>query len=285
MIPFFKVSGGGNDFLALAEPPATPTEEQIRSWCLRGVSVGADGLFVLRRDAGGAGMGGEVAMEYWNSDGLPADLCLNGTRCAAQLAFHLGWAEGAVRVKTAAGPFAARRLDPTRIVLAVPVPERPRELTVEAAGGMHPGWSVEVGVPHFVLHWPEGLAHAPVAELSPAIRRHPVFGPPGTNVNFVRFPERHRMEIRTFERGVEGETLACGTGVLAAAAVGVATGRAGLPLRVLTRGGFELMVEESPETPETPEITGWSFSGDARIVASGELLAGAGLAPAAPAWE
>jgi diaminopimelate epimerase len=277
MIPFFKVSGGGNDFLALAEPTETPTEEQIRSWCRRGVSEGADGLFVLRRGVGESGKAGEVAMEYWNSDGLPADLCLNGTRCAAQLAFHLGWAEEAVRVQTAAGGFAARRLDPERVVLAVPVPETPRELEVDAAGGMHPGWSLRVGVPHFVLLWPEALDHAPVATLGPPIRRHATFGSPGTNVNFVRFPERHRMEIRTFERGVEGETLACGTGVLAATAVGLAAGQAALPLRVLTRGGFELMVEEQP--------AGWSFSGDARIVARGELLAGAGLAPAAPAWE
>lgn len=273
MTSFFKVSGGGNDFLALAEPAATPSAGEIRAWCQRGVSVGADGLFVLRRRAGTA------VMDYWNSDGFPADLCLNGTRCAAQLAFHLGWADGTketVDVETAAGRFAARRLDETRVTLALPVPEAPRELTVEVGGKSVPGWFVRVGVPHFVLLWPEVLDHAPVAELSPPIRRHSAFGHAGTNVNFARFPAAHRMEIRSFERGVEGETLACGTGVLAGTRVGVALGAAALPLQALTRGGFELTVEELPGR--------WIFSGDARVVAHGDLLPGADLAPAAPPW-
>src|SRR5215213_2345877 len=112
MTHFYKVSGSGNDFLALAEPFETPAPETIRAWCRRGVSLGADGLFVLRRAGGGA------SMEYFNSDGYPADLCLNGTRCAAQLAFHLGWAEGTVQVTTGAGAFAGRRLDEGRIAVA-----------------------------------------------------------------------------------------------------------------------------------------------------------------------
>jgi diaminopimelate epimerase len=278
MTPFYKVSGSGNDFLALAEPFEVPAAETIRAWCRRGVSLGADGLFVLRRAGGGA------AMDYFNADGLPADLCLNGTRCAAQLAFHLGWAEGVVEMRTAAGAFSARRLDDSRVAVDLPVPpEEPRELTVEIAGSSgisssHTGYRLLVGVPHFVLPWPAELVGAPVRELGRELRHHPVFGPPGTNVNFVRFPAHDRMEIRTYERGVEDETLSCGTGVLASAAVGLAMGGARLPLHVMTQGGFGLEVAGDVEKGR------WSLAGDARVVATGEMLAGAWASPSPPPW-
>jgi len=276
MTDFYKVSGGGNDFLALAEPDGTPPPERIRAWCRRGVSVGADGLFILRRAGTAAAM---VIMDYYNADGFPADLCLNGTRCAAQLAFHLGWAEEAVEVRTGAGPIAARRLDSERVRLELEAPGTPQALTVEGveSGGIGcAGFRLRVGVPHFVLVW-DDLDRAPVRELGSALRRHQAFEPEGTNVNFVRYPEEHRMEIRTFERGVEDETLACGTGVLACVAVGLAAGRLALPVRALTRGGFEMDVEAAPGGR-------WRFGGDARVVAEGALLPPAAVEPVPPAW-
>jgi len=262
MTTFFKVSGSGNDFLALAEPASVPPPERIRAWCRRGISLGADGLFVLRRSEDG------VAMDYFNADGFPAALCLNGTRCAAQLAFHLGWGDGALPVVTGAGRFTARRLDETRITLEVPAPEAPREKAPEIDGIARTGMFLTVGVPHFVLVWPESLETAPVLALGAALRHHPTF-PEGANVNFVRFSTKDRMEIRTYERGVEDETLSCGTGILAGTAVGLALAEAQLPLRVLTRGGFELGVATDPRSGR------WLLSGDARVVAQGELLAGA----------
>ena len=93
MIPFFKLSGCGNDFIALVEPEAPPQASAIRAWCRRGLSLGADGVFTLRRTRPET-----VEMRYWNSDGGAAALCLNGTRCAAQLAFHLGWVRDRVTV-------------------------------------------------------------------------------------------------------------------------------------------------------------------------------------------
>jgi diaminopimelate epimerase len=277
---FFKLSGSGNDFLALADSTGAapaPRSEQVRAWCRRGVSLGADGLFLLRRKEGTVPT---VGMDYWNADGLPADLCLNGTRCAAQLAFHLGWSEDQVRIATAAGEMSARQLDPTRIAveLAAGFGTEPREIILEARGQAWTGWALTIGVPHFVLVWPEGLAGAPVVPLGRALRRHPAFAPAGTNVNFVRFPRPDRMEIRTFERGVEDETLSCGTGMLAGAAVGVHLGHAALPLAVLTQGGFELAVSSA--------ATGtWSLAGDARVVAEGDLLAAAEIEPPPPAWS
>ena len=266
MTAFFKVSGSGNDFLALAEPASTPPPERISAWCRRGISLGADGLFVLRRAQNAEG---EVAMDYFNSDGHPAALCLNGTRCAAQLAFHLGWSKGEAQITTGAGRFTARFLDETRVSVEVPVPETPREMAPEVDGIARASMFLRVGVPHFVLVWPESLETAPVVTLGAALRRHPMLGAEGANVNFVRFTAGDRMEIRTFERGVEDETLSCGTGILAGAAVGLALAQARLPLRVLTRSGFELGVET--------DLRGdyWFLTGDARIVARGELLPGA----------
>jgi diaminopimelate epimerase len=271
--PFFQLSGGGNDFLALVEPAAAPAPEEIRGWCRRGISLGADGLFVLRRRGAG-----RVEMGYWNSDGLPADLCLNGTRCAVQLAAFLGWDEddedhenGGVVIETAAGPIAGRRVDESRTALEVPIPETVKEVTVDGPAGPCRGFHVLAGVPHFVLPWPEAageIAAAPVEGWGRPLRHHPAFGDPGANVNFVRFTAPDRMAVRTYERGVEAETLCCGTGVIASTAAGLAAGESKLPLTTWTQGGFELTVERAGEGH-------WLLTGDARIVARGEILPGA----------
>lgn len=274
MSAVYKVSGGGNDFLALAAPDREPSADEIRSWCARGLSFGADGLFTLdRNDAG-------VRMRYWNADGRPATLCLNGTRCAARLALHLGWAAGSFPVSTDAGTFSARAVAPTEIALQLPAPEElARKHVVEAAGRTCEGWFVTVGVPHFVLVWPESLAQAPVANLGAALRAHSAFGPGGTNVDFVRFPAPNKMEIRSFERGVEAETLACGTGVLAATAVGLLLNLAKLPLSASTLGGFTLTVDG--QTVDSA-LKNWSLAGDARILGAVELSPEAGLPPPPP---
>src|SRR4029077_14758394 len=133
------------------------------------------------------------------------------------------------------------------------------EMTVEAGGAPWTGYRILVGVPHFVVLWASGLESVPVRGLGALLRRHPAFGPPGTNVNFVRFPGQDRMEIRTFERGVEDETLSCGTGVLASSAAGVFLGVARFPLRVATQGGFELEVAGDLQGGR------WSLAGDARV--------------------
>lgn len=278
-VPFLRVSGAGNDFLALAEPEGEPTAAEIRAWCRRGVSLGADGVFVLRRREAGGAARRVVDMAYFNADGGAADLCLNGTRCAAQVAFHLGWADGEVEVATGAGPVAARRIDETAVAVELPRPEDGGEEVELVAGGRTVrGRFLVVGVPHLVIDWPAGLADAPLAELGPPLRRHPRF-PHGANVSFVHLPAADRLEIRTWERGVEAETLACGTGVLAAVAVGVAQGRLALPVTVLTAGGFAMTVAAAPGDPGR-----WSLAGDARVLAAGRLLTAAAELPAPPGW-
>jgi len=284
MSELFRVSGAGNDFLALVEPPAPPAPETIRAWCRRGVSLGADGVFTVRREADAA----TIAMVYWNADGGEAALCVNATRCAAQLAFQLGWAEREVTVRTGAGPFAARRISDAEIALEMAPPEGPegsaRAVTLAVAGRELAGWAHTVGVPHAIVPWDDDLASCPVAELGPPIRRHAQFGATGVNANFVRFAGPHDLDIRTFERGVEAETLACGSGVLAAVAVGVWTGKLELPVRARTKGGFVLTVD-GEIAADGKRIARWTMAGDARVLARLETFPGAEQALPEPLWD
>jgi diaminopimelate epimerase len=273
----YRLSGGGNDFLALVEPPRTPDGEQIRAWCRRGVSLGADGLFTLRRGAEG------VRMDYFNADGLAADLCLNGTRCAVRLAHHLGWATGRLAVDTGVGRIWGECAGGWSVRLELDPPAAaPVRRSVELDAEEWNGWALSVGVPHFVVEWPESLGSAPVVEVGSRLRRHPAFGAAGTNVMFVRFHAPSRLEIRSYERGVEAETLACGTGVLASAAAALAEGRLQAPVSALTAGGFELVVDAALGADR--RIEAWSLTGDARLLARLELEPGADDVPAPAAW-
>ncbi len=276
----YRLSGAGNDFLALPASEAPPRPEEVRAWCTRGLSLGADGVFTLVPTGPG-----RVRMIHYNADGGEAALCVNGTRCAARLALELGWADGdRVTVETGAGPLAARRLDATTVSLEVPLPERPPEPRApEVEGRSWPGRAVTVGVPHFVLFWPAAapggagsLDDAPVAALGSRLRRHDAFGSAGTNVDFVAVGDPGSLAIRSFERGVEGETLACGTGVLAAVAAGLAAGTLRLPVAALTRGGLVLTVEGEASGGR---LERWSLAGDARILAHGRLLPEAAQTP------
>jgi diaminopimelate epimerase len=281
MTALVRTTGAGNDFLALVEPGAPPEAVTIRAWCRRGVSLGADGVFTLRRgDADEPD--GEVAMVYYNADGGEAALCVNATRCAAQLAFHLGWADGSLTVRTGAGPFRARRVSASEVELEMAPPaEEPRPIALAVAGEQLRGWALTVGVPHAVIPWDVDLAACPVATLGPPVRRHPQF-PAGANANFVRWQGPHAFDIRTFERGVEAETLACGSGVLATVVVGVRSGDLELPVAARTKGGFTLTVDGEAAGGS---IRRWSMAGDARLLARLEAFPEAARELPAPAWE
>ena len=279
----FLVSGAGNDFLALIEPSTTPTPDEIGIWCRRGLSIGADGVFTLERRIGGG-----ARMRYWNADGGAADLCLNGSRCAAQLGFHLGWANdrGRLSLETSAGVLEAARIDdhavsltfPSRIEAAAPgrytVQIEDRDTHLDA-------WRIVVGVPHLVVPWPATLDQVPLDILGPQLRAHPDLDASGANVDFVRFAD-DGFDIRTFERGVEGETLACGTGVMATAAVGIAMGVLRVPAAAQTAGGFALRVDGTIAHGRLRQPV---LGGDARILAALRLHAGALLAPPSVRWQ
>ena len=266
--PFLLVSGAGNDFIALVERPA-PAPETIRAWCRRGLSVGADGLFTLHRLARE-----RYALDYANADGararpVPERRPLRGP---ARLRAGTGRPEtddrdrrrrpwSPSRSTTHARPSWCRR------------PARGKRRRSARTGRNTQGRRIDVGVPHFVLWWPGDLDQAPVASLGPVLRSHPDLGPEGANVHFVRLDPPGRLGIRSYERGVEAETLACGTGVVAAAACAVAEGRLSLPVAAATHGGFELQLEAAPDGPDG--LGRWRLSGDARIVARGRIAAAA----------
>ncbi len=276
-ISYYQLSGAGNDFIALVEPPAPPEAEEIRAWCRRGLSIGADGVFTLERRPGGA------RMVHYNADGGRSELCLNGSRCAARLALHLGWGEGELSLETDAGVLRAAGAGADSIALELPdIAGEPEARSLSLGGEPHDGWLLTVGVPHFVLPWPEGLARAPADALGKILRAHPDLGDAGANVDFARFhPSGARCELRTFERGVEAETLACGTGVVATVVAGVADGRLTTPATALTAGGYQLVVRGGPSGQGGRP---WVLEGDARILAHGQLLPGAAAVPLPPDW-
>lgn len=277
MATFFKVSGAGNDFIIVVEPAESPSGDEIQAWCRRGVSLGADGVIVLSRAVHGA------RMWHYNSDGERSDLCLNGSRCAAQLAFFLGWKmKGSLELHTDAGPLLARRVKKHMGLELPAIVEPPERCELSALGRDYDGFRVDVGVPHFVLPWPESLGRVPMKELGPALRAHPDLGSEGANVSFVRYVAADCFEIRTFERGVEGETLACGTGVIGSSVVGAATGNVTFPVTAVTSGGFDLTVEGEMKEDRVVRL---ELIGDARIVARGELLSGASAVPTPTEWS
>jgi diaminopimelate epimerase len=239
-VPFVKMHGAGNDFVVV-DRRARALPEPLASWvarvCDRRRGVGADGVLLLEPDPEL-----DFAMAYYNADGGRAEFCGNGARCVARFALDLGLGGGgAVRFRTDAGPQRAMRGADGRIALgfgrvagAAPGP------AVEAAGRRFEGVSLRPGVPHYVVEV-AAVAGVPVAEWGAALRRHAAFGPAGTNVDFVAALGSDRVAMRTFERGVEAETLACGSGAIAAALWAAGRG-AGSPVRVLTAGGDELEV-------------------------------------------
>lgn len=261
---YYRLSGAGNDFIALAAPERCPSLEERRRLCARGLGLGADGLILLRRGDG-------VSVEYFNADGERAELCVNGTRSAAQLAFRLGWAEKEVDIETDVGTLEAVCVNESRVRLEAPLPGPVEELSLELDAKAHgprevAGYACTVGVPHLVVEV-EDLENCNVDVLGAALRHHPDTGAQGANVDFVRFSPG-RLDLRTFERGVEGETLACGSGMLASAAVGLHLGLTELPVDVGSRGGCVLRIDGRVDDRKPAQ---WTLEGDARVVARGEI--------------
>jgi diaminopimelate epimerase len=246
-VPFLKMHGAANDFVVIDHRQPFlegPLEELVRRLCDRRRGVGADGVLLVERDAEH-----DFAMRYFNADGRAADYCGNGARCVARFALEAGLGRGGqVRFRSAAGVQRARLgPDGRRVELTFGRVERPLEpWRIEALGRTFAGRWVKAGVPHFVVPV-ERVEWVPVQEWGAALRHHPRFEPEGANVDFVARLGPGRLALRTYERGVEAETLACGSGAMAAAAWAAAE-RARPPIAVMTAGGDELLVrlEEAP---------------------------------------
>ncbi|MCZ6651295.1 MAG: diaminopimelate epimerase [Acidobacteria bacterium] len=268
-LAFQKVCGGGNDFILvdsrdLAMPPQPA--DLARDLCRRALSIGADGLVWIRSSTEA-----ELAVDYFNADGTRA-FCGNGTLCAARWAHERAGFPATLRLETDQGVLDAR-VSGSRVKLAVPAPPPPRDgLSLEAAGLPGTGLAINTGCPHLVVLMDRLPDDAQFAAAAPILRHHPDLAPAGANVDFVEVIDPHRLRVRTFERGVEGETLASGTGCLAAALAAASRSLAASPVTCQVRGGSPLKVRFTRTAQGFENV---SLEGEARLIASGTVEADA----------
>jgi diaminopimelate epimerase len=265
---FVKMSGSGNDFILVDNRAKAVADDQMvpltRGLCRRMLSVGADGMIFIELSDHY-----DFKWRFFNADGSEAEMCGNGGRCAARFAFLQGIAETDMTFETLAGPIQAR-VDGAVVKLQLTRPKEPRLNGQILVDGKPLDFDfINTGVPH-ALVWVEDIEQVEVARLGRLIRFHDYFKPAGTNVNFVQSLPDGRLSVRTYERGVEGETLACGTGAVAAAGLTFLKNRAASPVWIQTRGGEILTVHLEGRPGEQIETV--YLEGLVRLVFQGELF-------------
>jgi diaminopimelate epimerase len=267
----YKMTGSGNDFVLLDGRATTPAEwpaTRVVQLCDRRTGIGADGLVILTPDQPGA-----VRMVYWNSDGSRADMCGNAALCSTRLSVYLELAApGDLRLLTDAGLVQARCPD-TGDQAEIRLPDFDlAQSNGTAVSGLEPGpgerWMAfaTVGVPHLVIRV-DDIEAVDVLGRGRSLRFDPRVGAAGANVNFVGASAAPGGPwlIRTYERGVEGETLACGTGAVASAVLLTEAGETSGGAALATRSNRILRVRLERT------LTGWhpSLAGEARLVFQG----------------
>lgn len=264
-IPFWKMHGAANDFI-LVDDRAQLFPAHDGAWIsaitARRTGVGAEGVLLIQPSASA-----DFRMRFFNPDGGEVDMCGNGARCIARLAHELGAAPANMCIETPAGIVRAEaRGDLVQLVMTEPHSWRMNQ-SIELDGALYAYHFVNTGVPHVVIAV-EDLAAVDVARLGAAIRYHAAFAPKGTNANFIQRRADGCLLVRTYERGVEAETLACGTGMVAC---GLVAGRLGLvtaPVTVIPASGDELEVNY---TPSVDGVTNVTLLGPAAHVFTGVL--------------
>jgi diaminopimelate epimerase len=238
-LEFTKMNGAGNDFVMIdnRDGNRSLSREQIASLCDRHRGIGADGLIAVE------GTPELPRMRYYNADGGEAEMCGNGARCFSRFAARLlGLTSGSLSFQTESGILSAELLPDERVRLRMSEPH-----SLQLAHSLRVNdqdlevHSLNTGVPHAVT-FVSDLRETPVFELGRALRQHQRFAPAGTNANFVQILAPGSLAIRTYERGVEDETLACGTGVVASALIHHHLTQCPSPISVLVRGGDTLEV-------------------------------------------
>lgn len=272
---FLKMSGGGNDFVVFDNRegwfPRDQARELVARLCRRGLGVGADAVLLLEEDEAL-----DFRMVYFNADGGEAPMCGNGALCIARYARMTAAVDGPrMEFATGSGPFRAQVAHPSeaRVTLWL-VPPRNLELDVPgfAQGPYQRVGFLDTSTPHVIalLESVEAVEAHDLAGEGKRLRMDPRWEPPGTNVNFIAVRDRGRIRMRTYERGVEAETLSCGTGSTAAAIMTSLWGLTEPPVVVETTGGCPLTVSWTPAgdgvLPTDPQL-----SGDARVVYRGVL--------------
>ena len=236
-IPFTKMHGAGNDFIVVDDRALTfPLDDKlfIEQICSRRTGVGCDGILLIQPSETS-----DFRMRFINPDGGEVDMCGNGARCIARMAFDLNVADEQMSMETGAGLVKAEVLGETiRLELTDPT-----HLQLNLASGLE--WRldfVNTGVPHAVA-WVDDLQTLDVPRIGKQIREHLLFSPDGTNANFAKVEVDGSLSVRTYERGVEAETMACGTGATAVAVLASEKGWVNLPVTVHCAGGFDLVID------------------------------------------
>ena len=266
-VVFTKMSGAGNDFILMdnRERVLRLDSEKIARLCHRHFGIGADGLLLVEPSSNGKA---NFRMRYYNADGGEAEMCGNGARCFARYARQLtDHSDSHISFETPAGLIAAS-FEEELVTITMTEPthiELNKTIALESGSyGIH---NCNTGVPHAILFVADVDA-AKVDELGREIRFHMDYTPKGTNVNFVQKMQNDLIRVRTYERGVEGETLACGTGVVASAIVAHLVRKAELPLRVKVQGNDILEVNFKKQGNTFKEVT---LKGPATFVFQGEI--------------
>src|SRR5210317_1160724 len=232
-ITFFKMSGSGNDFIIVDNREKAVKDNDlpgvIQGICRRKISVGADG-FILIEPSDKA----DFKWRFFNSDGNKDEKCGNGARCVSRFAYVNGIAGENLSFETEAGVVSGQvKYDRVKVKMPDPVELR-LDYSIDLKNGPVMVCSVNTGVPHVVV-MNETVEDINVFELGREIRFHEAFTPAGTNVNFICQQKQGHLAIRTYERGVENETLACGTGSIASALVASCMTDLTSPIRLITR--------------------------------------------------
>ncbi len=262
------MAGAGNDFVVVDHRGGGIVDpvDLTRRICTRGLSVGADGLILVEKSDRAS-----FRMRYFNSDGSLGEFCGNGTRCAARFAVLQSITGPKMTIETDAGIVSAEVADDDLVTISLPTPQSFRaDRTLRLADQTVQGSSILVGVPHYVMFVRDDLWSLDIVPTGRAIRMHRDLQPAGANVNFVVVRDWHSIEIRTYERGVEAETLACGSGIVASVSVSALAGRVTSPVSVLTRSGATLLVSFTLDGQELRDVR---LRGDARLVYRGTMTA------------
>ena len=266
-IHFVKMHGAGNDFVLIDDRQGLfPSHDNLRIAALaeRRTGIACEGIILVQKSSVA-----DFRMVFFNPDGTEADLCGNGARCVAAFAREIGAVQTAsMTFETRAGLVDAEVIDAGLVRVWMPEPKNRRyNLQVKVKGSVVAGDFVDTGVPHFIVPT-TSVATVDVAKLGRELRLSDAFAPNGVNVDFVQYKAPNIAIMRTYERGVEAESGACGTGAVAAAVVGVETKGLSLPIRIRCSHGCELTVEGDWRHAKS---TGFILTGPVKRVFEGEV--------------
>jgi diaminopimelate epimerase len=265
-IPFMKMSGSGNDFILIDHRKALLDRDRMKKFaqkvCRRRVSAGADGVIFIEPSKKA-----DFKWQFFNADGSEGEMCGNGGRCAARFAYLKGIAGSSLTFETLAGILSAQ-VNGKRVKLEMTKPHSLKlDEKISIGGKRLMISSINTGVPHAVLFLKD-LERINVVRTGRKIRNHPHYAPKGTNANFVQVKNKSRLWVRTYERGVEDETLACGTGAVASSLIAAFKGLVRSPVSIKTGGGEILTVHFEIEDGAIRKVF---FEGDVHIIYEGEM--------------